>query len=407
MSAPHPTARFLDRTTPPHIATLVLIASLGSITLNIFLASLPEMARYFDVPYALIQFAITGYLALTAIAHLLLGPISDRFGRRPVMLVSIVLFIIVTLGAVNSTSFEMFMLFRVLQSVMVSGLVLSRTIVRDLVAREHAASMIGYVTMGMALAPMLAPPLGGFMALHFGWQSNFHFLNLFALFVLIVCWLDQGETNRSKMASFAVQFKAYPDLLTSRRFWGYALTASFSAGTFFAYLGGAPFVGSAIYGLSSAQIGTYLMLTPIGYLMGNGISGRYTNTYGIYKMITVGIIITFVGMLGSLICILAGWDHPMAFFLFTISIGLGNGMTLPSANAAMMDIKPELAGSASGLGGALITMGGAAFSTLSGAMLTASSGPLPLVLCIMLASVLALTAALYAIHIEKQMIGTR
>ena len=404
MSAPHPKPRYFDRTTPPHITTLVLIASLGSITLSIFLASLPEMARYFDVPYALMQLAITGYLALTAFAHLLLGPISDRFGRRPVMLVSIILFIIATLGAVYSTSFEAFMLFRVLQSVMVSGLILSRTIVRDLVAREHAASMIGYVTMGMALVPMLAPPLGGFLAELFGWQSNFHFLNLFALIVFIVCWFDQGETNRNKMASFAEQIKAYPDLLKSRRFWGYALTAAFSAGTFFAYLGGAPFVGSEIYGLSSAQIGAYLMLTPAGYLVGNGISGKYTNRLGIYKMITIGIIITLVGMLGALVSVLVGWDHPMAFFLFTISIGLGNGMTLPSANAGLLDVKPELAGSASGLGGALMTLGGAAFSALSGAMLTASSGPLPLVLCIILASVLALIAALYAIRIEKQMV---
>jgi len=206
------------------------------------------------------------------------------------------------------------------------------------------------------------------------------------------------------MASFAEQIKAYPDLLKSRRFWGYALTAAFSAGTFFAYLGGAPFVGSEIYGLSSAQIGAYLMLTPAGYLVGNGISGKYTNRLGIYKMITIGIIITLVGMLGALVSVLVGWDHPMAFFLFTISIGLGNGMTLPSANAGLLDVKPELAGSASGLGGALMTLGGAAFSALSGAMLTASSGPLPLVLCIILASVLALIAALYAIRIEKQMV---
>ncbi len=403
MSAPHPKARYFNRNTPPHITTLVLIASLGSITLSIFLASLPEMARYFDVPYALMQLAITGYLALTAFAHLLLGPISDRYGRRPVMLISIILFIIATFGAVYSTSYEVFMLFRVLQSVMVSGLILSRTIVRDLVSREQAASMIGYVTMGMAMVPMLAPPLGGFLAELYGWQSNFYFLNLFALVVFIICWFDQGETNRNKMTSFAVQFKAYPDLLKSRRFWGYALTAAFSAGTFFAYLGGAPFVGSEIYGLSSAQIGAYLMLTPAGYLMGNGISGKYTNRLGIYKMITIGIIITLVGMLGALICVLAGWDHPLAFFLFTISIGFGNGMTLPSANAGMLDVKPELAGSASGLGGALMTLGGAAFSALSGAMLTASSGPLPLVLCIILASVLALFAALYAIRIEKQM----
>ncbi len=398
-----PPQRYFDRNSPPHITTLVLIASIGSISLSIFLASLPEMARYFNVPYSLMQIAITGYLALTSIAHLLLGPISDRYGRRPVMLISIILFILATIGAVTSTSFEAFIVFRVLQSVIVSGLVLSRTIVRDLVAREQAASMIGYVTMGMALAPMLAPPLGGYLAELFGWQSNFHFLSLFGVVVFIVCWFDLGETNKHKMSSFAEQIKSYPNLLKSRRFWGYALTAAFSAGTFFAYLGGAPFVGSEIYGLTSAQIGTYLMLTPIGYMAGNGISGRYTNTYGIYKMITIGIIITILGMGGSLFYILAGWQHPLSFFLFTISIGLGNGMTLPSANAGMLDVRPELAGSASGLGGALMTLGGAAFSTLSGVMLTTSSGPLPLVLCIILASVLALICAIYTIRIEKQM----
>ncbi|MEK6205112.1 MAG: MFS transporter, partial [Amylibacter sp.] len=314
-----------------------------------------------------------------------------------------ILFILATIGAVTSTSFEAFIVYRILQSVIVSGLVLSRTIVRDLVAREQAASMIGYVTMGMALAPMLAPPLGGYLAELFGWQSNFHFLSLFGVVVFIVCWFDLGETNKHKMSSFAEQLKSYPNLLKSRRFWGYALTAAFSAGTFFAYLGGAPFVGSEIYGLTSAQIGTYLMLTPIGYMAGNGISGRYTNTYGIYKMITIGIIITILGMSGSLFCILAGWQHPLSFFLFTISIGLGNGMTLPSANAGMLDVRPELAGSASGLGGALMTLGGAAFSTLSGVLLSTASGPLPLVLCIILASILALIFALYTIRIEKQL----
>jgi len=280
---------------------------------------------------------------------------------------------------------------------------LSRTIVRDLVSRDKAASMIGYVTMGMALAPMMAPPFGGFLAQHFGWQSNFYFLSIFAMIVFVICWFDQGETNQHKTSSFAEQIKDYPDLLTSRRFWGYALTAAFSAATFFAYLGGAPFVGSEIYGLSSAQIGAYLMLTPVGYMIGNGISGKFTIRLGIYKMITIGITITLLGMLGSLMCILAGWGHPLAFFLFTISIGLGNGMTLPSANAGMLDVRPQLAGSASGLGGALMTLGGAIFSTLSGAALTTASSPLPLVLCIILASSLALICAIITIRIEAQM----
>lgn len=403
MQTPLPSPRYLDRTTPPHITTLVLIASLGAMALNIFLAALPEMARYFDVSYALMQFAITGYLALTAFAHLILGPISDRYGRRPVMLVSIILFIIVTVGAVTTTSFETFMLFRVLQSVIVSGLVLSRTIVRDIVGGDKAASMIGYVTMGMSLAPMIAPPLGGFLAEQFGWQSIFHFLSLFAAFTLVICWFDQGETNQHQSASFMAQFKAYPNLLKSRRFWGYALTAAFTAGTFFAYLGGAPFVGSEIYGLSTLEIGGYLMFTPIGYMLGNGISGRFTTTLGIYKMIPLGILITLFGMLGSVICILVGWDHPMAFFAFTITIGIGNGITLPSANAGMLDVRPELAGSASGLGGTLMTLGGVAFSTLSAATLIGAINPLPLVLCIILASVFALICALFTIRIEKQL----
>lgn len=405
MSSALPKPRYFDHSTPPHITTLVLIAALSSMTLTIFLASLPEMAQYFDVPYALIQLSITAYLGLTAITQIILGPISDRYGRRPVILISILLFIAASFGAVWSTSFEVFMSFRILQSVIVSGLVLSRTIVRDMVARENAASMIGYVTMGMALAPMLAPPLGGFLAEHFGWQSNFYFLILFGSFVFVVCWFDIGETNRTQMASFAKQIRAYPELLKSRRFWGYALTAGLTAGTFFAYLGGAPFVGSQIYGLSTAEIGSFLMLTPIGYMLGNGISGRFTNILGIYRMIVMGIMTTLLGMTASLMCVLAGWDHPLAFFMFTITIGLGNGLVLPSANAGMLDVRPDLAGSASGLGGALMTVGGAAFSALVGALLTVNSGPLPLVLCIILASVSGLCAALYTIRIEKQVLA--
>lgn len=397
-----PAPKYLDPNTPPHITTLVLIAGLSAASLTIFLASLPEMARYFDVPYALMQFAITGYLALTAIAQILIGPISDRYGRRPVLLTSIVIFIVASFCAALSPNFESFIAFRALQAAMVSGMVLSRTIVRDIVAREHAASMIGYVTMGMALAPMLAPLFGGFLSEHFGWHSNFYFLTLAGVLILIICWRDLGETNRYKMASFSEQFKSYPNLLKSRRFWGYALVSSFTSGTFFAYLGGAPFVGNQIYNLSPSQIGVFLMFTPLGYIIGNGISGRFTNAFGIYKMIIIGIFITLFGMLASLSCVLAGWDHPLAFFLFTITIGLGNGLALPSANAGMLDVRPELAGSASGLGGALMTLGGALFSALTGALLTEERGLLPLVLCIILASVLALVAAIYTIHIEKQ-----
>ncbi len=403
MPSPLPKPTYFSRTTPPHITTLVIISGIGAIALNIFIAALPDMAAHFNVSYTYMQLAITAYLVMSGISQLIIGPISDRYGRRPVMLGCITIFTLASIGASSTSSFEAFLFFRVIQAVIVSGLVLARTIVRDMVAREDAASMIGYVTMGMALAPMMGPPLGGFLTELYGWQSTLHFMTLSGVIVFIICWFDLGETNQHMSGSFADQVRNYPELVRSRRFWGYALTAAFAAATFFAYLGGSPYLGSEIYGLSSAQIGGYMMFTPLGYLIGNGISGKFTNRFGIYRMIFVGISITLTGMMASLIAISIGFGHPLEFFLFTITIGLGNGLCLPSANAGMLDIKPELAGSASGLGGTLMTMGGVAFTMLANIALSTSSSAYPLVLCIMLASTIGILIAFYTVRIEKQL----
>ena len=398
-------ARYFDRNSPPHITTLVLIAGTGAIPINIFLASLPEMARFYDQPYAIMQFTLTGYLALTSLAQLILGPISDRIGRRPVMLWTLVLFALASLGAALSTSFELFMTFRCLQAVMISGFVISRAAVRDMVAREKAASLLGYVSMGMALAPMLAPPLGGILADMFGWQSNFYALTVIGCLTLIVVFFDQGETNQHKSTSFTAQFKAYPELFVSRRFWGYTLTLVFATGTFFAYLGGAPFVGEKFYGLTASQVGLCLAITPLGYMIGSGISGRFADRFGLYKMILTGCLITFLGMVPTLLTAWLDVQHPMGFFAFTFAIGFGNGLVLPSANAGMLDVRPQLAGSAAGLGGALTTMGGAGLSALAASLLTEETGSYPLIACILGASVLSLVMAVYTIAIERQVRG--
>ena len=321
-----PAPRYFDRRTPPHVTTLVFMAGTGAMAMNIFLASLPEMARYYDQSYPVMQIALTGFLMLTSLCQLIIGPLSDRFGRRPVILVALMIFIVASIGAANSTVFEVFMFFRLVQAVIVAGMVISRASVRDMVAREQAASMLGYIAMGMALAPMMAPALGGFLADLYGWQSNFHALTLIGFVVLIVVFFDQGETNQHQSSSFAEQFKAYPELIRSRRFWGYALVLAFSIGTFFAYVGGAPFVGDRFYGLSGSQVGLYLGLTPMGYMIGSGISGRFSRRIGLYRMMIIGGSIIFFGMLPTLITAWLEVQHPMGFFAFTIMIGLGNGL---------------------------------------------------------------------------------
>ena len=166
-------SRLFDRTTPPHIVTLVFIAALAAMTMNIFLPSLPAMADYFGTSHAVMQYAISGYLFMCGFVQLAIGPLADRFGRRPVLLSTVALFALASLGATIAPNVETFMFCRVVQTSMVSGLVLSRTIARDMVGPTRAASLIGYVTMCMALVPSAAPLLGGLMQELFGWTANF------------------------------------------------------------------------------------------------------------------------------------------------------------------------------------------------------------------------------------------
>ena len=396
-------ARFLDRTTPPHIATLILMAGLSALTMNIFLPSLPGMAAWFDAPYALMQLSVALYLALSAVLQILIGPISDRIGRRKTMLGALSLFLLATVGTLVAPNAETFLVFRMAQAVVAAGMVLSRAIVRDMVPGAQAASMIGYVTMGMSIVPMIGPVIGGVLDEFIGWQANFGLLLLLGCVVLWLVWADQGETAQVSNTSLAQQFRQYPLLLKSQRFWGYVLCAGFSSGTFFAYLGGAPYVGNEVFGLSSSEIGVLFALTAIGYAAGNFLAGRFSVRLGLNKMILIGATVCLVGLSALLAVTLSGVHSAVVFFSFTIFVGLGNGITLPNANAGMLSIKPELAGSASGLGGAIQIGSGAALAALTGAILTPGSSELPLVLLMWGSAVLAVISILWVRRRARQL----
>ncbi len=395
-------SNFLNRNTPPHIATLVIITGAGALNMNIVLPSLPGIASYFDVSYSYVQLLISAYLAATAIMQLIIGPLSDRYGRRPVMIISISIFLAATLLCIFATSFEMLLAGRMIQTVIVSGLALSRAAVRDMVDTDEAASMIGYITMGMALVPMVGPMIGGILDEIFGWQAAFSVSLVFGVLVLLLVVLDMGETNKNPTMSFKAQFGAYPELVRSRRFWGYALSAAFTSGSFFAFLGGAPYVSINMLGLRPSELGAYFALTAVGYMAGNFLSGRYAKRVGINTMLLAGNIVAGCGMIGSIITFSMGATHPLAFFGFMAFMGLGNGISLPSANAGVVSVRPHLAGSAAGLGGALMIGGGAVLSVLSGAMLGPQTGPYPILYLMLLSSVFGAGMALYVMHVARQ-----
>ena len=381
-------SRFLDRKTQPSMFTLVLLASISMLAMNSFLPSLPSMATHFGTTTAIMGLSVAIYLGSSAVLQILVGPLSDKIGRRPALLWSLGIFIFASFACVFAQDTTVFMILRGIQAFAACAMVLSRAIVRDTNDTQTSASKIAYIAMGMAITPMFAPALGGFLDNWFGWQANFWMLGGVGTLIWILTYFDQGETVPPSTEGFREQLKEYPELLTSRRFWGYCLASAFSGGAYFAYLGGGPFVGSVVFNLSPEQLGIYFGTPAIGYFAGNFISGRYSVRFGIDAMILSGLNIILVGMTLSLILSYLGYASVNSFFGFMIFVGLGNGLCLPNATAGMLSVRPHLAGAASGLGGSISIAGGAALSTVAGAILVPGSTEMPLLL-LMWASSLA------------------
>lgn len=390
-----PPQRFLDRSTAPSIFTLILLTGLGALSMNVFLPSLPQMAEYFEAEYGVVQLSVALYLGVNAALQLLVGPLSDRYGRRPLILVGVAIYCLASLGCLWTPDVITFLVFRMIQASVVVGLVLGRVVVRDLYPRDQAASMIGYVTMGMAIVPMVGPVIGGALGQAFGWKANFWLLFGVGLVILLLAWADLGETARKGEGRLRDQFAQYPNLLLSRRFWGYSLSSTLASGAFFAYLGGAPLVGARIFGLEPASLGLFFGAPALGYFFGNFISGRLSVRVGVDRMILWGALINLVGLSTGLGLFFLGYKTALVFFGSMTFVGLGNGMVLPNATSGMMSIRPDLAGTASGLGGSIMLAGGASLSALSGVLLSQSDQAYPLVYLMLACAIGAAASAIY------------
>lgn len=386
----------------PHILTLVVATAAGPLAMNVFLPSLPAIARHYQADYSVVQLMVAVYLASTAVLQLGIGPLSDRFGRRRVMLASFAIFIAGTFASLYAPTIEALLACRVLQAFSAAGMVLSRAIVRDTVGMDEAASRMGYITMGMALAPMVGPVIGGFLDQYYGWQSTFVLTLGYAVVATAVIWNDLNETNLSPTSSFVAQFRAYPELLRSRRFWAFTLTAGFTSGAFFAFLGGGPYVATEMLGLGPMDYGLYFMLVSIGYMVGNFMSGRYARRLGVNRMMLSGNIVSTAGTISSIVMFASGFNHPIALFGPVALLGVGNGLTLPSANAGLVSVRPHLAGSASGLGGSLQIGSGAALAVIAGWLLTPQSGPYPLLVVMSVSAACAIGATLFGMSVDRR-----
>lgn len=367
----------------PALWILVILAAVSPLAINIFVPSMPSISKDLGSSYATVQLGLSLYLLMTAVVSLVVGPISDKIGRRPVILAAFLIFLIGTAMCIFAESAWMFLAGRVIQTSSSAGMVLSRAIVRDVYPREKSASMIGYVVMGMAIAPMIGPAIGGYIDSVAGWRWSFAMLGAFGAVALVSTWASLPETNTFAGQSAAKQLRAYKTILTMPLFWLYVASSSLASAVFFGFLGGGPAVSSVFFQQTPFQYGLYFSLCAVGYAAGNGLAGRFSEAVGVARMMYLGALVTLLGPALSL-CLFMLFADPAPWMLFVplALVGLGNGMTLPNVTAATISLRPEAAGAASGMLGSL-QIGSGAVASVIGAIVVGETGS-PVALCILL-----------------------
>lgn len=357
---------------------LITMSAMTMLAMHILLPSLPTLQKAFDTDYATAQQALTFFLISLAFGQLVHGPLSDRFGRRPVVLWGLFVFLLGTLACMMAPTIDLLIAGRVLQAAGgCAGLTLGRAIVRDLYQRDRAASMIAYLTMAMVTAPMIAPLIGGYLDVWRGWRAIFIFTFGLGSLVWLMLYLRLPETNkeigrampaREMLVSFAY-------LLSRREFISYAMVTALLSGAFFSFLGAGPYVVMNLMGLTPSDYGQIFVLVAGTFMAGNMIAGRISSRVGGDRMIRIG---WFMAMIGGAIqagLVYAGYLSPFSFFAPMVLMSIGQGFTMPNAMAGAVSVDPSRAGTASGLTGFLQMGIGAAASYTVGVLVDDTAVP--------------------------------
>ena len=370
------------------------MTSIGPTTLNIVVPALPQMASRLASDAATIQLTVTVYLLALAGGQLVMGPLSDRFGRRPVLLAGLALTAAASVMAVAVATVGSLITARVLQAFGASaGIVVSRAIIRDLFDRNRAAAMIGLVATVMVVVPTFGPLIGGLLDTALGWESIFLFTAITSAIVVTWAAVALPETRGLNVPPGAPQgfFRNLAELARSKRFAGYVCAGAFGSATFFAFLGGGAHVIITLMQRSAAEYGVWFAIASIGYMAGNFAASRLSTRYGIDKMIWWGIGFEALGVaLAAILAVFAMHWGPVIVFGPQLIVNFGNGLLLPGAISGAVSVRAQAAGTGAGIIGFTQMALGAAITQYAGILLAESPTAVPLAL-LMVVLVAALT----------------
>lgn len=379
------------------IVALALFTSIGALATDIYLPSLPVLVSDFSSTTGHVQLTLSVFMFGFAIGQLFYGPLSDRFGRKPVMMSGLVLYTVASVACLFAPSIDELIFYRGVQGFgACAGPVIARAIARDLHSGERAAWLLSSMGTVMGLVPAVAPIIGGYLQLWFGWHSSFIFLAVAGLLAMALLWFRMDESHQHPDTNAlrpGHMLRNFSTLLRHRVFLGYVAGGCFAFSGMFAYISGSSFVFQEHFGVGQQVYGFYFALGCMGYMAGTFTGSRLTMRLGISRMIWFGGILAAAAGIVMAALALAQVNHPMAMVGPHMFFLAAAGIVLPQSIAGALTPFPHMAGAASSLFGSAQMISGATAGIFIGH--NVSTNQLPLALTVCLCGILTLIAAAF------------
>jgi DHA1 family bicyclomycin/chloramphenicol resistance-like MFS transporter len=385
------------------LATLGSITLLGPLAIHAFLPVMPAVKSVFGINDALAGLTFSITLLVMAFATLIYGSLSDRYGRRPVLLTGLALFIVGSGLSGLAASIGGFIAGRMLQALGAGcSVTLARAIARDAYGTEGLVKVIAYLTMAYAMGPMISPLIGGLLVDTIGWRSVFWFAMICGALITWASWhvLQETHPREARQQKHSGYVRNYLRLFSHARFCGFVLQSGFSSGCFYALAAAAAFLMKDYLGRSATEFGSYFVLFPIGFFLGNLVSSRVSQRFSIEAMVLAGSVITFLAISCQSISILAGYITPLVLFVPGFLITFGQGLALPNSTTGSMRVIPSLSGTASGVGVFCQAFIGALLAQLYSVL--SDGTPIPMVEVVWPSSLLTLTMGTIPLLVRKR-----
>jgi DHA1 family bicyclomycin/chloramphenicol resistance-like MFS transporter len=377
---------------------LVAMTGVAPISLYMLVPALPVLATTFGRDISIAQMTVSLYMVGIACSQIIMGPLSDRFGRRPVLLAGLGLMVAASAACIFAETLPQLIAARFLQALGgATGMVVSRAIIRDLYSRERVGAMISLVIAVMMIAQMLSPLTGGLLETAFGWRAIFYVITAACLIIAVAIAFALPETRRDRTEAGGFRGDV-GSLLTSRAFIGYVLCQVLASQIIFTFAGGGPYIVVTQMGRSSAEYGAWFATSGFAYLIGNLFCVRFAPRHSLEKLIWFGLALQFAGSLLNLLWGFTGLNQaPSWLFGTQMLVMFANAFVMSNAAAGAISVRPEAAGTASGAMG-FLQMGLGSLLSQFGAYLGGHfATPVPLNIAIVVLSVACASTMIFLI----------